>query len=181
MSAWVEARKGLHVVIEALGKVAHEFENLTLDVLGMPANAAYENEIKTQIERLGLNSRVNFLGRQSRDALLDALQDAYLVLVPEQWENMSPVIVTEAMAAGACVLASRVGGIPEFVNDGETGLLAERDNADAFAAQMRHAMLDPNAVESMRAAARARALDIFDPGKLHQQHRDIYRTLGAQT
>ena len=174
---WVEARKGLHIAIEALAKVASEFSELKLDVLGMAANTAYEQEIRDLIQRLGLQDRVNFLGQQSRDGLLEALQDAFLVLVPEQWENMSPVIVTEAMAAGACVLASRVGGIPEFVIDGESGLLAERADAAAFAAQIRYAMANPLTVETMRRAARQRAQKVFDPGELHQQHLDVYRRL----
>ncbi|MGD9602475.1 MAG: glycosyltransferase [Gammaproteobacteria bacterium] len=176
---WIEQRKGLHVVIDALARAAAEHPQLELDVYGMAANAAYETVLQQRITALGLGTRVRFLGKQSREVLLQALRDAFLVVVPEQWENMSPVILTEAMAAGACVLASRVGGIPEFVVDGESGLLADRDSADSFAARMDDAMKNPAWVERMRHAARARALRMFAPDDVHARHMETYRDVIA--
>lgn len=171
---WVEARKGLHVVVEALSQVATEFPDLQLDVLGMPANAEYELDIRQRIEQGGLGQRVRFVGKCSREELLAALRSTMLVLVPEQWENMSPVILTEAMAAGACVLASRVGGIPEFIQHGESGLLAERDVATSFAEQIRYAMHNPQAIEAMRHTARERAAGLFDPTTVAARHMTAY-------
>jgi len=174
---WVERRKGLHVVIGGLIQAAKDFPELHLDVLGLPANPEYQTEMEQWVADAGLTDRVNFRGKLSRDDLLQELQTAYLVCVPEQWENMSPVILTEAMAAGACVLASRVGGIRQFVEEGRSGLLAERTDESDWAEQMRYAMEHPEEVVAMGQAARQRALEVFDPDTLNQKLVDMYQSL----
>lgn len=177
---WVEARKGLHVVIDALARVAADYRELSIEVLGMPANADYAQQIEAAIAAAGLGARVRFHGKLSRHDLLCELQRAYLVLVPEQWENMSPVILTEAMAAGACVLASRVGGIRQFVEEFRTGLLAERDQPAEFATRIRWAMDNPDAITAMGAAARARARELFDPTTITNKTLALYRGLTSR-
>jgi len=174
---WVEYRKGLHVIVQALGELAAEFPQLHLEVLGMPANAAYEQQINGMIDAAGIRDRVNFRGKISRKDLLQALRDAWLVTVPEQWENMSPVILTEAMAAGACVLASRIGGIRHFVEEKRNGLLAERDNVGEYVQQIRWAIENPEAVHDMGNAARERAQDVFDPERINTSMQALYSRL----
>ncbi len=63
-----------------------------------------------------------------KSELLGRMRNADLCVIPSRWDN-SPNTVYEAMAAGKAVVASRVGGIPELVMDGETGLLVEPRNA----------------------------------------------------
>ena len=105
------------------------------------------------------------------------LEDAFLVVIPEQWENMAPVILTESMAGAKCVLASRVGGIPEFVEEYKTGLLAERDDPAEFASRIEWAMEHPEQVEAMGAAARARAQEAFDPESINEEFLSLYDSL----
>lgn len=174
---WVEHRKGLHVIVEALGKLAREFPELHLEVLGMPANAEYQSTVERRGRELGVADRVRFRGKLARADLVRALQSAYLVAVPEQWENMSPVILTEAMAAGACVLASRLGGIRHFVEDYRSGLLAERNDAEEFADKIRWAMHHPGAVREIGEAARMRARHLFDPAAINRKTIDLYNSV----
>jgi glycosyltransferase involved in cell wall biosynthesis len=65
------------------------------------------------------------------------LEQARYLVIPSQWYENAPVAVIEAAAYGLGVIASRIGGLPEFVRDGRTGLLFEPDDADALAAIMR--------------------------------------------
>ena len=174
---WVEQRKGLHVVIEALGAVAAEFPDAHLEVLGMPANADYQAQIESRVHALGLDARVRFRGKLARAELLAALRTAFLVTVPEQWENMSPVILTEAMAAGACVLASRVGGIRHFVQEFESGLLAGRNDVAEFAERIRWAMRHPEEVRRIGRRAHDRARELFDPATINRQTFELYNSL----
>lgn len=174
---WVEQRKGLHVVVDALGRVAGEFPELHLDVLGMPANAEYEATILGMIEQRGLAGRVRFRGKVGRAELIQELQSAFLVVIPEQWENMSPVILTEAMAAGSCVLASRVGGIRQFVEEFRSGLLAERDESGEYAERIRWAMANPALIAQMGAAARDRARNLFAPDEINRRTLELYESL----
>ena len=174
---WMEHRKGLHVIIEAMARLADEFSELHLDVLGLPANAAYEAQIRQLVNKHGIAERVRFRGKIGRNQLIDELQNAYLVTIPEQWENMSPVILTEAMAAGACVLASRVGGIRHFVAEQQSGLLAERDDAQEYADRMRWAMHNPESIRAMGIAAAERAAQLFEPRTITAATLDLYQSL----
>ena len=55
------------------------------------------------------------------------------VIAPEQWQNMSPVIVAEGLREGKIVIASRIGGIPDIIEDEVSGLLANYDSPLDFA------------------------------------------------
>ncbi|MEW6676506.1 MAG: glycosyltransferase [Pseudomonadota bacterium] len=178
---WVEHRKGLHVIIEAMGLLASQYPELELDVFGQPAHAGYETELRQRIKALDLEGRVHWRGKIGRSGLIDALHQAMLVTIPEQWENMSPVILTEAMAAGACVLASRIGGIRHFVEEGRSGLLAERDSAQEFARQIDWAMQHFEAVGEMAAAASARAQELFNTLHINRLTRELYDSLSPST
>jgi glycosyltransferase involved in cell wall biosynthesis len=173
---WVEARKGLHVAVQALSMLAARYPQLHLSVLGPPAAQEYQATVEGMIARAGIADRVAFVGSVPRERLLQALDDAFLVLIPEQWSNMSPVVLTEAMSAGKCVLASRVGGIPEFVEDFRSGLLAERDRPDDFAAKIAWAMEHADEVAAIGKAARERAKLAFDPASINRRWLDLYRS-----
>lgn len=174
---WVEQRKGLHVVIEALARVAQEFPSLHLDVLGLPSNAGYQAQVERLALERGIADRVRFRGKVGRDELIGELGRAFLVTIPEQWENMSPVILTEAMAAGACVLASRVGGIRQFVEEFRNGLMAQRDDPAEYAERMRWAMQHVHEVSNMATNARQRAAELFDPTSINARTLELYQSL----
>jgi glycogen(starch) synthase len=79
-----------------------------------------------------------------------------VLVLPSVYEEMGSVLV-EAMASGLPVVASRVGGIPDVVADGETGLLVPPGDADALAAALDALVSDPQRRERLAAAARRRA------------------------
>jgi glycosyltransferase involved in cell wall biosynthesis len=174
---WVEHHKGLHVIIRALSLIAKDLPEVHLEVLGLPANPGYQKHVEQLARDNGIGDRVHFHGKLARSDLLRELRRAYLITIPEQWENMSPVILTEAMAAGACVLASRVGGIPEFVEEFRSGLLADRDNPAEFAERIRWAMAHPTEVRNMASAARERARKLFNPQSVTTSMIDLYQSL----
>jgi len=171
---WVERRKGLHVVVAALAKIAATYPEAHLEVLGLPADQDYQRQVEKFIDENGLADRVKFRGRLPREQLLSALQSSQLVVVPEQWENMSPVILTEALAAGCAVLASRIGGIKHFVNDYQDGLLADRLSPASFAEKMSWAFDHPSELADMRHAARRRALSLFGVGVVNMKMNTLY-------
>ena len=83
--------------------------------------------------------------------------------------------ILEAMAAGLPVVASAVGGIPEIVRDGETGLLVPPGDADALAAALGRLLDDDGLRRRLGAAGRERALDEFDVVRFGDAHVDAYR------
>jgi glycosyltransferase involved in cell wall biosynthesis len=104
--------------------------------------------------RLGVAGRVHFLGVRAEVAEMLAACD--LFALSSRWEG-SPLAVMEAMAAGLPVVATAVGGVPELVADGETGLLVPPGEERSFAAALASLARDPGRRHEMGTAALRRA------------------------
>lgn len=125
-------------------------------------------------EELGVTEHVRFLGKV--EAVADLLRSADLFLLPSESESFG-LSALEAMACGVPVVASRVGGIPEVVIDGETGLLAPAGDVEAMA-ECALELLVPERWRKARAAAIERAT-AFDEAKVVPQYEALYeRVLG---
>lgn len=89
-------------------------------------------------------------------AVMTAWQHCLAGIVPSIWPDPCPTVAMEAMAAGKPVIASRIGGLPEIVADGETGILVPHGDADALRAAMEKLVTDPALAARMGAAGRTR-------------------------
>jgi glycosyltransferase involved in cell wall biosynthesis len=154
--------KGLHVAVRALGEVKGHFPRAKLYVVGSFFNAEYENFVRGLIRENSLGESVVFLGKVGPEELSGLIKTANAVVIPEQWENMCPVILVEAMAAKKPVIASSIGGIPEFVEDGVTGFLARHDDPLDFARAVTRIFTDAAGARSVAERARERAMEVFD-------------------
>ena len=94
-----------------------------------------------------------------KEKLLEPYQEADICVIPSYWDN-SPNTVYEAMAAGKAVVASRVGGIPELVKDGETGILVDPGNSKHLADAIIDLLLDRKKRISMGEKASERILQL---------------------
>lgn len=107
---------------------------------------------------LHLGKQVRFLGRQ--DDFVETLQTTAAFVLPSSTESFG-VAALEAMACGVPVVASRVGGLPEVVADGESGLLVPSGDVEALAAAMQDIVRDEARWEAMSACSRDRATRLF--------------------
>ena len=107
---------------------------------------------------LGIHARVHFLGKQERVSELLALAD--LLLMPSEMESFG-LAALEAMACKVPSIATRVGGVPELIDDGVTGLLFSAGDVDAMAAGALSLLSDPPRLQAMREAARKEAQKRF--------------------
>jgi glycosyltransferase involved in cell wall biosynthesis len=149
----VIAEKGFDVAIEAVARLPAD---TVLLVAGSgPALAGLE----ARAVRLALGKRVRFLGRQADVAPL--MQAADVLACPSLWAEAAGLVNMEAQACGIPVVASRVGGIPEIIEDGRTGILHEPGDAEALAAALERLRADPELRARIGAAARSRACDHF--------------------
>jgi glycosyltransferase involved in cell wall biosynthesis len=148
------AKKGFTHLIEAARRV----EDLHVVVAG-------EGDLRPALEEQAraAGNRVHFVGPLDRDTVARALAAADVVAVPSVVDAAGnvdglPNTVLEALASGRAVVASRVAGIPEVVEDGVTGLLVTAGDAEALAGALRRLARDPAERERLGREARARAM-----------------------
>jgi glycosyltransferase involved in cell wall biosynthesis len=133
-----------------------------------------EDAVRQQVAGLGLQERVRFLGvRADVPAILNASD---LFVLSSRWEG-NPLSVMEAMAAGLPVVSTAVGGVPELVREGETGLLVPSGDAAALARALQALVDDPARREAMGKAARQHAVAHFDIRHTVRQYEALYERL----
>ena len=116
---------------------------------------------RSALERLAreLGVDVSFVGAVGRARLVELMRGADLFAFPSRYEAFG-IALLEAMAAGTPAVAARVGGIPEFANDGENALLVPPDDEDALAAALTRLASDDALCERLAAGGRARAAEL---------------------
>jgi glycosyltransferase involved in cell wall biosynthesis len=156
--------KGQAVLIEACARLAQRGVRFNCRLVGEgPDRAALE----ARIAAAGLADRVELLGRRTREEVAGLLASADVLAAPSvptsggKREGI-PVVLMEAMASELAVVASRLSGIPELVEDGRSGLLVPPGDADALADALAGLAADPARRRVLGAAARARVLESFD-------------------
>ncbi|MGH8016088.1 MAG: glycosyltransferase family 4 protein, partial [Candidatus Zixiibacteriota bacterium] len=121
---------GPDVLVEALAIVVREFPEVELTMAG--DQNEYTVKIKQQIVRNDLESRVKFVGFVKNENVHSFISENHLLVMPSRSEGFG-VSAVEAGAGGRAVVATNVGGIPEIVSDGKSGLLVPPDDPLALA------------------------------------------------
>jgi glycosyltransferase involved in cell wall biosynthesis len=155
-------KKGVGVLLEAVGRLRGGGTPMRVAVAG---GGPLEEELRRQSARLRLDAACEFLGWIRHEALPGYYRGANVVCLPSVEDQRgetegTPVVLQEALASGAIVVASEVSGVPEVVEDGRNGWLAPPGDADALARVLDRAvsMREPD-LTRMRQAARETALE----------------------
>jgi glycosyltransferase involved in cell wall biosynthesis len=146
---------------------AARLTGLPLRLAGDPAVSSFPRE--------ALPANVKFVGQLSRERMALFYQGARFCVVPSRWFEMCPLVVLEAMSFGLPVVAFRVGGIPELVIDGETGLLCDLDRPEELAVRMRQLWNSPTDCAQLGSAARARVQEHFNQDAYFDKLMSVYR------
>lgn len=148
-------RKGVEVLLEALRAVP----GARLLIAG---DGEHREALERRAAELGLGPAVLFLGRCDASRVRGLLSGASALVVPSTYEGM-PLVVLEAMEAGLPVVASRVSGIPEVVEDGRTGWLVPPEDPEALAAALAEALESPGEARRRGGEGRRRVDERFRP------------------
>jgi glycosyltransferase involved in cell wall biosynthesis len=134
----ISPEKGYFGLLEALAPLAQQGQAFNLTVVGDgPAMRATQ----ARVAELGLGDRVTFTGALSEEGALAQIAAADVLVLPSLMEGL-PVVLMEAMALGKAVIASRVAGIPELVEDGVSGLLFTPSDWKELQARLKLALGD---------------------------------------
>ncbi len=168
------AIKGVGVLLEALRGVPGQ--ELHIAGGGSPEE---ESALKTRAAELGVADRVFFLGALHGDALWREQAGARYGVVPSVCPEVLGYSSMEMLAIGKPVIASAIGGIPELVHDGKTGLLFPAGDANALADRMRRLADDPPLAVRLGAAGKDFVLGECSAGTYSGRVMDVYRSVGA--
>ncbi len=153
--------KGLTTVVEAVLSLRSKYPDILLQILGN-GEGALADTLRAQARAAGAEASVEYHGFVAdRPRLPEYYRRAHVFASPAHHEPGVANVYVEAMACGCPVVASRTGGAPEAVVDGETGLLVPPDDVDATAAALDRILSDAALRRRMGGAARQRVEEYF--------------------
>lgn len=159
----IDPQKNQLLAVSALGRIVHAGTDAHLALIGAVTNQDYLEQVKTETERLGLTDRVTIVPGMAAGSqeLVDAYHAADVFLLPSRHEPFG-IVVLEAWAAGRPVVASRVGGVPSFVDDGDDGLLFGSGDSGEAAAHLLSVVHSQELSGRLAKAGRAKARASYD-------------------
>lgn len=148
--------KGLFVLIDALQILSDS--NWRLSLMGDGEDMA---ELQKYVVAKGLSSKVNFIGRVLPEKIAEYLLDADIFVLPSIRIEGFPMTVIEAMMASVPVVASKIGGIVDAVDDGITGYLVKPGDVESLTQTLEKLLYNKDARETMGANGRIKAIKEF--------------------
>lgn len=177
--ATLRRQKALEILVEAVAILRERFPDLVALVVGGDSSrqGAERSRLSRLAEDLGAGPAVKFLGERSDvPEILDAIDVGVL---SSDFEG-SPLSVMEYMEAARPVVATRVGGVPDIVAEGETGLLVPPRDPAGLAAGIAQLLDDPRLASRMGEAGRRRRREEFDLADTVRDIEELYEELYAR-
>src|SRR5271156_255078 len=172
-------RKNVGGLLNAFAQVRQAVPEARLIMVGpvgpQRSDHDYAQTVQDRVTSLALGDSVDIVGFVDNDRLRHEIATARAVVLFSR-EETAPTIIAQAMAAGKPVVASRVGGVPEMVNDGESGFVVESEDETALAERMLTLLNDQDLCLRMGARGHELALCRFDPDAVARQTVHAYRT-----
>jgi len=162
-------------LLNAFAQVRQAVPEARLILAGAHPDPDYAQTVHDRVANLGLGDSVDIVGLLDSDRLRHEIASARAIVLFSRQEN-SPTIIAQAMAAAKPVVATRVGSVPEMVNDGESGFVVESEDETAMAERMRTLLEDQELCLRMGARGHELALGRFNPEAVARQTVQAYRT-----
>lgn len=166
--------KGIDILIRAIPTVIKSIPDLKVCLAG---SGPQEDALKSLVRELSLEDHVRFLGVIYGEEKYQYYKACKIVVLPSRWDTL-PKTIIEAMASGKPMVASNVGGIPDLVDDGKTGLLFESENVEGLAAKVIKMLTDEELRERMGKEALEKAGE-YDWSKIAERTVAVYREVIA--
>lgn len=159
--------KGAHILLDALALVLPENSGWRAEFIGA---TRFENTANLSVYERGLVDKMEALGHQihatgyvPRDVAREKLASAAIVVIPSLWQDPCPLVALEAMASGACVVATARGGLPEIIGAAGVLLNGETESAlvNEIAVVLDELLHSQEKLTRLQSAARARAESVL--------------------
>ncbi|WP_099240163.1 glycosyltransferase family 4 protein [Synechococcus sp. BDU 130192] len=165
----LSSEKGVMILLKAWEKL-----NQPEWQLNIAGDGPQKAELMKFVRERGLTN-VTFLGQQTKEQVIAAVQNATAVLVPSQWYETFGRVVIEAFACGRAAIVSDLGALAELVKDQTTGFLVSHSNIDAWVERLEWAGTHPLEIAAIGQSARLAYQQNYTPEINYQQTMDIYQ------
>lgn len=161
-SGRLEYIKGVHVILEALGKLKYKRPNLPwqLKIAGS-GDHGYLNFLKTICSKYKINNSVSFMGQLCKKELAAALSSAQIGIIPSLWYENLPNSLLEYFASGLPVISSDIGSLPYCVENNKNGILFPSGNTGKLTEALLYCIDNPKIVSAMSQQARKTAQEKY--------------------
>jgi glycosyltransferase involved in cell wall biosynthesis len=129
--------KGIKTLIEAAVKVNSH-------MLKIAGDGPLKEELIAYAKSKKADNRVEFLGYKNHEEVIELLKNCKFLVIPSEWYEVTGWVILEAFACGRPVIGSRIGGIPEFVIDHETGLTFDPGDSDDLSLKINYMINNPD-------------------------------------
>lgn len=162
----LEERKGIHYLIDAVPEILASCPNVNFIIVGADSNTAAGNssvlaDLNKKLELSAATAAVSFVSHVPLTQMPAYYRAADICVVPSLYEN-APYTVLEALATGKPVVGSNAGGTPEYIADGETGLVVPAKDSKALAKAIISLVKNEEQRKAMGFRARERALGLYE-------------------
>jgi glycosyltransferase involved in cell wall biosynthesis len=179
-------QKGLVHLLDACSELERRGVDFACEIIGAPEEPLYTNyllELKRRHRALGLAGRVAFAGAQPLSAVIERFRAADIFVLPcvvaaDGSRDITPNALKEAMAMGLPVVSTPIGGVPEIVEDGISGVLVPPADAIALADALAALIADPRRCAALGAAARRRIEGKFDITRNVRRYVELFAGTG---
>lgn len=158
-----------------LAQAAAGLPDVTVKIVG---DGDAKPELAEMIRSRKINN-IELIGFTHGDDLKRLIRDSLATVLPAQWYEPFGLTVLESFAQGRPVIASRIGALPELIDEGKDGLLFEPGDADGLSQQIETLYKDPARADVMGRAGRAKLVDRFGPTTHYHELMRVYQEAGA--
>lgn len=176
----LEPVKGVDVLVQAMREVWHQKPSVRLVLMGRDTNWGGGESMATRLARIAAphDDRLTFTGNQPPERLFPAVAASDVVVLPSRWESFS-LAALETMALGRPTVVSKVGGLTEFVVDGQNGLLVAPDDAPALARALTR-LLDDQPLRARLGTQASVTAEEFDVTPVTRRHAGYFAELAER-
>jgi len=160
--------KGIKTLIDAVIKAGTG----RLKIVG---DGQLKDELISYVRSNSVNGAVEFLGYKKHEEVIKLLRRCRFVVLPSDWYENFPYSILEAFACGRPVIGSRIGGIPELIDDGENGLLFTPGDSDALADKIKKLHIEGDKISEMSRNAQKKFKENYGHEKHYQRLMEIYK------
>mgnify|MGYP001562664632 FL=1 len=172
-------KKGVQYAVQAVADVLKRYSNIEYNIVG---DGPAKNTLEGLIEELNVGNNVKLLGWRHQEEIIELMKHTDVFIAPsvvggDGDEEGIPVVLMEALAQGMPVLSTQHSGIPELVQDGESGFLVPERNVEALADKLEFLIKHPEIWSEMGRKGRKHVERYFDIDKLNNRLVELYQLL----